>query len=145
MGTSESARRSKVNQQESKANQGPYEQERLWGLSEALDEPTPDFWVATAPGQKLLGVFVGYKTYRKDKKAALIRTPDGEHKALAVSGKVIKQQFEEADPKPGELIGVKYEGRRMSQAGLEYAVWTVMVDRDKGPLPYDPNPPASKS
>ena len=40
---------------------------------------------------------------------------------------VLRQQFERLHVEPGDVVGIKYHGRRQSQAGREYKAFSVAI------------------
>lgn len=89
-------------------------------------------WFPDQIGDSLVGVFLRYEVTPNNKVLALIK-PEGDQPEVGVwmVNKVLRSRFEELLPAPGERIGIRYTGTRVSrEGGFTYRTWlVVMPDR----------------
>ena len=105
-------------------------------LNQSEDEQKAEAWNPENPGDNLLGVVVNIDRNAPGSHGrcdvAQIETRDGETRALWISNTVLKRRWEEHDPQPGDLIGVKYEGKRESSTtGREYKLFSLVVEKSE--------------
>ncbi len=50
---------------------------------------------------------------------------------------VLRRQFQRLKPLLGELVAVKFLGRKISQTGNEYSSFKVTLQRDEGDVDWD--------
>ena len=63
---------------------------------------------------------------------AEIETEDGERKGIWLSA-VLLREFEQRKVAPGDVVGVKYFGKKTGKAGHEYNAYTVaIIERSAG-------------
>lgn len=89
------------------------------------------------PGDTITGYYdgmnegvPGYGGERFD--VAHLKTEDGP-KAVWLSSTVLQEQWKEADPSPGDAVGIKHQGKRESENGYEYNDFQVIV-KDGDPM-----------
>jgi hypothetical protein len=96
---------------------------------EGADMSYPDAW-RPDPGDALIAVVQGYDSaqtkWGRQHVANVKREDDGELLAVWLSHKVLREEFKDKRPTPGERIGIKYHGEH-EQGG--YAMYTLRVDR----------------
>ncbi|MCH7869814.1 MAG: hypothetical protein IH881_19130 [Myxococcales bacterium] len=85
------------------------------------------------PGQELLGTFIEWssgKTSRDETyQIAVIETEDGQRLAVWLFYAVLRDEFDKADPQPGELLLIQRSEDRTGANG-SYRMYSVTVDRD---------------
>lgn len=79
----------------------------------------------TMVGQSIEGEYVGTRE-GKYGPLGILKTPDGEV-AFGMHKKILADKMSKAQV--GDLIKVEYLGKRRSQAGIEYSVFEVYVDK----------------
>ena len=85
------------------------------------------------PGDELLGTFIEWssgKTSRDETyRIAVIETEDGQRLAVWLFYAVLREEFEKADPQPGELLLIQRSEDRSGANGTTYRMYSVTVDR----------------
>jgi hypothetical protein len=110
------------------------EQDTPFGNQEVanlLDQERPQAWIAEEPGDQIVGTLVRYDkgtSQYGEADIAVVRTKDGE-RAVWMFGAALRSQFGKIKPSPGEVVGIKFLGERVSGAGNKYKDWRVVVDR----------------
>ena len=106
-------------------------------LRERLDrdsEPFPEAWTP-GPGGELLGEFEGYRSgttrLNETHQIAIIRDDAGELFAVWLFHKVLRAEFEKANPQLGETLLIRRLSDRENADGQSYYVFRVAVDRDE--------------
>lgn len=86
-------------------------------ISSAPSDPSPQPWVPAAPGDGVAGRVIEVTTVEDDwdgdpVPVVTLRTRDG--RVVRVSGHppVLRRELAQADPRPGDGIGVKFLGER---------------------------------
>jgi len=135
--------------------------ERARRLVEQADAQLPAAWMpANAESghpTTLVGVFVNlsgpHQTAYGPARVVVLRDEHGVEWAVWLLHTVLRNEFARARPHVGELVAVKYEGRRQPDGGGHgYASYRVVVDRDDTPIDWtavgdsdDQAPPVSSS
>lgn len=108
--------------------------ERVAALHDRAEEPLPESWQPQQPGEELVGKFV-----RLDRGATAygpcwivivesIKTP-GLLRSVWLFHTALKNQFDKARPQAGELILIRYEGKRTPKGGgQQYHDWKVIAE-----------------
>jgi len=117
-------------------------------LREKLDresEPYPEAWMP-GPGGELFGIFEGFRSGKTNRgeshPIALVRDEAGELHAVWMFHKVMRAEFEKANPHVGESILIRREKDRTNADGQAYHVYRVAVNREKSSDPFsDTSPP----
>lgn len=115
-------------------------------LETLADQETPEAWVPANDGEKLTGVLLRMdegETAYGHQEVAIIERLSGDAVAFWLLHQVARQEWEKADPQPGELVCIRYGGRRQPQGdGKPYAHFRVLVDRGQA-LPVRETAPAA--
>lgn len=108
--------------------------ERVAALHERAEEPLPESWQPKAAGDELVGKFVrldrGATSYGPCWIVVLesLKKP-GEFASIWLFHTALKNQFNKARPEVGELILVRYEGKRTPKGGgQDYHDWKVLTE-----------------
>lgn len=108
--------------------------ERVAALHDRAEEPLPESWQPKDPGDELVGKFVrldkGTTSYGPCWIVVLesIKTP-GVFRSVWLFHTALQNQFNKARPKAGELVLVRYEGKRKPKSGgAEYHDWKVLTE-----------------
>jgi hypothetical protein len=119
-------------------------------IDELLDTE-PSTWNPQEDGtpSKLIGTLVSITAGSGDYgeyPVVTVSNDDGIHRFYAFHG-VAKSQLEQANPQPGDKIGIAYKGKKMSGAGNEYHNYRVVseavgprVDQALTPTPMAARP-----
>jgi hypothetical protein len=105
--------------------------ERLQSLA---DEDHAESWKPEKDGDEIVGTF--RRVTRGPDKGygrpyiAILDTAGGP-RSVWLLGQVLLDAFKEVRPSPGELVLVRYLGKRTSASDREYKAWKVVVDRDE--------------
>lgn len=115
------------------------------GLDDLLDEVEEDDsegWVPKVKGEGIAGIVVKVGETRSDFAndnedpmcpTVTIQTKDGTKWRVIGYGSVLKRELKDADPKPGDMMGVKYFGEKPIKsgkfAGRPYKHFGVVVRR----------------
>jgi hypothetical protein len=106
------------------------------------DDEYPPSW-RPEPGDVLIGTVVRVtegETRYGTCSIAWIERADGSRASAWLTTKVLRDEWSDADPKPGEHVAIRYEGTRTTaDGGTTYKVHRVAVDRP-GDLPAAPTP-----
>jgi len=104
-------------------------------LREKLDresEPYPVAWMP-GPGGELFGTFEGYRSGVTNRgethPIAILRDDRGELHSVWLFFKVLRAEFEQANPHVGETILIRREKDRTNADGQPYHVYRVVIDR----------------
>jgi hypothetical protein len=107
---------------------------KLAELRERAERDFPETWKPSDGDRALAGEFVrldqGHTAYGPAS-IAVIRTEDGRERSLWLLHAALKAQFGRARPRAGELVVVKYEGKKTSAAGQSYESYRVVLDRER--------------
>jgi len=109
-------------------------QARADRLRERAEQEYPESWVPDEAGDEIAGELVRYArgtTSYGEQVIAVLRTPAGVERSVWLLHAVLRGEFAKLRPRPGELVLVRYEGKRKSAAGNSYASYRVEVDRDE--------------
>src|SRR6185369_17041791 len=110
-----------------------------------FDEPLPESWKPEKDGEEIVGTFV-----RLDKATTefgpswivVLDTGEGVLRSVWLYHQSLQNEMRRAAPKPGELVGVRYEGKKPvknPQPGKKntYNAYRVVVDRPRDESPPD--------
>ncbi len=101
-------------------------------IKDQLDQPveTVEAW-RPEPNQELIGTIVKINVRETDQGAYpiyTIREPDGEVLAFHAFHKVARGQLEEAEPHPGDEIGIRYLGQKKSANDRMYHDYRIVIE-----------------
>jgi hypothetical protein len=109
-------------------------------VADLLDRERATPFIAENPGDQITGKVVRYEVGESrfgPADIAIIATPKDGEKAFWLLGAALKSQWGKAAPKPGETVGAKFLGDRVSAAGNRYKDWRVVVDRPEALPNFD--------
>lgn len=93
-------------------------------------------WEPEASGDTLIGTLEAVEmapTEFGECRVAHVRTEDGVLRALWLMHKVLRDEWDAAEPTPGDRVGALYQGERSGESH-DYHVWAVEVERrDEAP------------
>ena len=103
-------------------------------LNALADADNPASWMPEVAGEELFGEIIGVNEAAPTKfgssPVVTIRKPDGEHVSLWLLHTVLRREFERHEPKIGELVLVRYQGRVTPGGdGNDYESYAVLLDR----------------
>jgi hypothetical protein len=103
-------------------------------LENRLQSQNGDFPPSWYPeeGEVLVGELLHYtsaKTTHGDVNIAVIREHDTEQAfSVWLSRSVLRAEFEKHSPGPGDTVGIKFHGQKVSRKGTSYFAYSVEVD-----------------
>lgn len=109
-------------------------------LSAQADREFPESWIPKEAGERIVGEFLRLDrgtTARGPAHIVVLRTPEGVERGVWLLHVVLRNEFRRLQPKPGELVLVKYEGTRQKADGDAYHAYKVAVDREAQPAAWD--------
>lgn len=111
----------------------PETAERIARLRDRADTATPESWVPEQPGEEIAGELVRYEegqTAYGRQVIAVIRPPGGEERSIWLLHAVLRGEFAKLRPRPGELLLIRYLGKKQGGDGTSYASYRLEIDRD---------------
>lgn len=108
--------------------------ERVAKLHDRLNEPMPETWKPAAAGEQIVGRFVRLDrgvTAFGDSWIVVLESLNrpGSFASIWLFHTALINQFGKARPQPGELVLVRYEGKRQAKGGgSEYHDWKVVTE-----------------
>jgi hypothetical protein len=112
---------------------------RAAALAERAERPPPESWrpddASKGHPEKLIGELVRYEenhTAYGPCRIAVLRNSAGAEFSVWLLHTVLRNEFARLRPKPGELVYVRYLGKRQPKqpGGSPYDAYAVVVDRD---------------
>lgn len=107
--------------------------ERLAAMRDRASRERPASWVPQEVGEELAGELVRYErgeTSYGRQIIAIVRGLDGSERACWLLHSVLRDEFAKVKPRPGELLLIRYEGKRDNASGQPYAAYRLEVDRE---------------
>ena len=107
--------------------------DRLARLRDAVRQDFPEAWIPSSEHAELAGEFVRLErgsTIHGAAWIAVVRTEDGSERSLWLLHTVLRNEFTRLQPKPGELLVVRYLGAKESVNGQSYEGYRVLVERE---------------
>jgi hypothetical protein len=115
-------------------------QEAAARLTTLADQDFPESWIPSAEESMIVGEFVRLEqgpTVRGPAWIVVLKTEDGRERSVWLLHTVLRNELARQRPEPGELVLVKYEGKKESSAGQPYEAYRVLVDRDRAAPDWD--------
>jgi hypothetical protein len=110
------------------------------GLSEQLDKDFPETVILVDTNPKVLGIFrrvdSGPSEYGPVPIVVLERQ-DGSECGVWLFHAVLRNQFAQQAPKVGEMVGIRFLGKRRGASGREYSNYRVAVVRNTESKDFD--------
>lgn len=108
-------------------------------LEEALEQEYPETFVFDDTNNKLIGVFVRVDTGPSEYGPVPIAVLEdgGKEYGVWMFHAVLRNQFAQVKPRVGELVGVKYLGKKMGASGRQYANYVVKRIPDASAEAFD--------
>jgi hypothetical protein len=113
--------------------------ERARQLARLAEEELPEAWIPSAAGDTIVGEFVRLEqgpTVRGPAWIAVLKTEDGE-RSVWLLHVVLRNELARRRPESGELVLIKYLGKKESSAGQPYEGYRVLVDREQSVADWD--------
>jgi hypothetical protein len=108
-------------------------------LIDQVEQDPPKAWIPTDEEPLLVGTFVrldrGTTAYGPTFIAVLRSEDDVEHAVWLIHA-VLRNELKRLRPQPGELVAIRYLGKRRSANGHPYASYRVAVDRESSPIDW---------
>jgi hypothetical protein len=106
---------------------------RLAELRDQTERDYPESWIPTEGEPAIAGEYVrldhGYNSYGPQD-IVVLRTEDGRERGVWLVHLVLREQINRLEPKPGELLCVRWKGKREGASGNEYDHYRVAIDRE---------------
>jgi hypothetical protein len=115
-------------------------EERAQELTRLAEQELPEAWMPSAAGETIVGEFIRLErgmTVRGPAWIVVIKTEDGRERSAWLLHTVLRNEVARQRPEPGELMLIKYEGKKESSAGQPYEAYRVLVDRDQAVPDWD--------
>lgn len=109
-------------------------------LSDQLDKDFPKTVVLDDENPKVLGIFRRVDSGPSDYgpvPIVVLETQSGEEIGLWLFHAVLRNQFAQQAPKVGEMVGVRFLGKRTGASGRAYSNYRVAVVRDAEARDFD--------
>lgn len=109
-------------------------------LRDRAEQEHPESWVPEQAGDEIVGELVRYSrgtTSYGEQVIAVLRTVEGVERSVWLLHAVLRGEFAKLRPRPGELVLIRYQGKRKGAGGGVYAGYRVEVDRDEAPPDWD--------
>lgn len=108
-------------------------------LRDRASRDFPQPWVAENPDDEIAGELLRYERGNTrsygEKWIAVLRTPEGEERSVWLLHTVLNNQFARLKPKVGELVLIRYQGKREGAGGSTYDDYRVEIDRGEDMAP----------
>lgn len=113
---------------------------RVDALRDRLEQERPASWVPKREGDEIVGELVRFdrgKTAYGEQVIAVLRTPEGVERSVWLLHAVLRQEFAKLQPELGELVLIRYEGKREPEGdGSSYQHYRLEVEREDGPIDW---------
>jgi hypothetical protein len=115
--------------------------DRLAKLRKRADGDYPESWQPSREGDEIAGQVVRYErgnTARGERVIVIVQPAEGgPERSVWLLHTALINKFAERRPKPGELVLIRYLGKRTSAGDNEYADYRVEVDREEGGIDWE--------
>jgi hypothetical protein len=114
--------------------------DRFTDLRQQAEREFPEAWIPKEGPPTIVGQFRRLEeatTQFGTSKIVILETEDGVERAVWLFHSVLRQEFARAKPKPGELVAVHHQGRKVSGSGQSYESYRVLVQRDEAQADWD--------
>jgi hypothetical protein len=114
--------------------------ERAEHLARLAEQELPEAWKPSEAGDTIVGEFIRLEqgmTVRGPAWIVVLKTEDGRERCVWLLHTVLRKEVARQRPEPGELVLIKYEGKKESSAGQAYEGYRVLVDRDEVVADWD--------
>lgn len=109
-------------------------------LEERVSREFAEAWIPTPEVPTITGTFVRLDqaaTNYGPCRVVVLRTKDGSEKAVWLFHTALKAAFAREKPKAGDLVAVRWLGKRQGSAGQTYDGYRVAVKRDQAEADWD--------
>lgn len=114
--------------------------DRIAQLQERADHAAPESWIPEAAGEEIAGELVRYEsghTAYGRQVIAVVKPPNADERSLWLLHSVLRAEFAKQRPRPGELVLIRYLGRKQGADGTGYAAYRLEIDRDQAAVDWD--------
>jgi hypothetical protein len=111
-------------------------EERIAHLHERAEQEYPESWIPEQAGEEIAGELVRYTrgtTAYGEQTIVILRTPEGVERSVWLLHTALREKCAALRPAPGELLLIRFEGKRRSAAGTLYSSYRVEIERDEPP------------
>ncbi len=109
-------------------------------LAQRATQDFPRSWVPSEQDPTIVGEFRRLEqgaTAYGPARIVVLKTQDGAERSIWLFHAVLKNEFARVRPKVGELIAVRFLGRKQGAAGQSYSAYRVVAQRDEGAPDWD--------
>jgi hypothetical protein len=109
-------------------------------LARRAEQELPEAWMPSAAGDTIVGEVVRLEqgmTVRGPAWIVVLKTEDGRERSVWLLHTVLRNELARQRPEPGELVLIKYEGKKEGGAGQPYEGYRVLIDRDQAIPDWD--------
>jgi len=118
----------------------PNNNDRFDDLERQAAQEFPRSWVPSESDPSIVGEFRRLEqgtTAYGPARIVVIRTKDGAERSIWLFHAVLKNEFSRVRPKVGELVAIRYLGKKQGAAGQSYEAYRVIAQRDEGAPDWD--------
>ena len=104
-------------------------------LAAQADQELPESWIPSTEEPTIVGTFIRLEqgpTVRGLAWIVVLKTEDGRERSVWLLHTVLRNELARQRPQAGELVLIKYEGKKESSAGQPYEVtgcWSIVTTR----------------
>jgi hypothetical protein len=109
-------------------------------LEQQAAQDFPKSWVPSESDPSIVGEFLRLEqgtTAFGPARIVVLKTKDGNERSLWLFHSVLKNEFNRVRPKVGELVAVRYLGKKQGAAGQKYESYRVIAQRDESAPDWD--------
>lgn len=118
----------------------PNSNDRFDDLERQASQDFPKSWVPSEADPSIVGEFRRLEqgtTAYGPARIVVLRTKDGAERSVWLFHAVLKNEFSRVRPKVGELVAIRYLGKKQGAAGQSYEAYKVVAQRDEGAPDWD--------
>ncbi len=118
----------------------PNSNDRFDNLERQAAQDFPKSWVPSESDPTIVGEFLRLEqgtTAYGPARIVVVRTKDGTEKSVWLFHAVLKNEFSRVRPKVGELVALRYLGKKQGAQGQNYEAYRVVAQRDEGAPDWD--------
>jgi hypothetical protein len=116
------------------------ESDRYDNLERQATQDFPRSWVPSEADPSIVGEFLRLEqgtTAYGPARIVVLKTKDGSERSVWLFHTVLRNEFARVRPKVGELVAVRYLGKKQGAQGQAYESYRVVSQRDEGAPEWD--------
>ena len=118
----------------------PNNSDRFDDLERQAAQDFPKSWVPSESDPTIVGEFLRLEqgtTAFGPARIVVIRTKDGAERSIWLFHTVLRNEFSRVRPRVGELVAIRYLGKKQGAQGQAYEAYRVVAQRDEGAPDWD--------